>query len=246
MACRPMSMSSISRRTSRISWPCSTLQADADQGTEDRRCALFHAAAARTAGKSNYPGEYPAVDSEFLKQKRYRDTNVMHPLPRVDELSYDIDEDKRSMYFKQAAYGVPVRMALIASLLELQPALVTEPSAKSARYRVYSRAGGIECNNEKCVSQVARRSADTWRRGFGSCRMQPPTLRCVYCDVEQQPRAFGTASTHKFATDMAAWQQANDEELIFFSDSQQADKAKYEERKSKPRKKSPRNELVGR
>src|SRR3954470_240563 len=72
---------------------------------------------------AGYSGDYPAVDSEFLKHKRYRDTNVMHPLPRVDELSYDIDADKRSMYFQQAAYGVPVRMALIASLLELQPAL---------------------------------------------------------------------------------------------------------------------------
>lgn len=193
---------------------------------------------------SKYPGEYPAVDSEFLKQKRYRDANVMHPLPRVDELSYDIDEDKRSMYFKQAAYGVPVRMALIASLLELQPALAVEPSAKSAGYRVYSRGGGIECSNEKCVSQAASERRYLAPR-FWIVEDQPPTLRCVYCDVEQQPRAFGTASTHKFATDMTMWQQANAEELIFFADPQQAEKANFEERKSKPRKKSPRNELVG-
>src|SRR3954469_20326348 len=91
--------------------------------------------------QAGYAGDYPAVDSEFLKHKRYRDTDVMHPLPRVDELSYDIDEDKRSMYFKQAAYGVPVRMALIASLLELQPALVTATSKAAGRYPVYQRAG---------------------------------------------------------------------------------------------------------
>ena len=36
----------------------------------------------------------------------------MHPLPRVDELSPELDRDKRGIYFKQAAYGVPVRMAL--------------------------------------------------------------------------------------------------------------------------------------
>ena len=41
----------------------------------------------------------------------------MHPLPRVDELAYELDADPRSMYFKQAARGVPVRMALISLLL---------------------------------------------------------------------------------------------------------------------------------
>ncbi|GAA0077689.1 aspartate carbamoyltransferase [Clostridium sp. CTA-5] len=42
---------------------------------------------------------------------------VMHPLPRVNEISYEIDNDKRAVYFKQAEYGMYVRMALIAKLL---------------------------------------------------------------------------------------------------------------------------------
>ena len=36
--------------------------------------------------------EYPAIDAEMMKAKRYRQTKVLHPLPRVDELSYEFDE----------------------------------------------------------------------------------------------------------------------------------------------------------
>ena len=41
---------------------------------------------------------------------------VMHPLPRANEISTDIDSDKRAVYFKQATYGMYVRMALIMKL----------------------------------------------------------------------------------------------------------------------------------
>ena len=43
----------------------------------------------------------------------------MHPLPRVNELDASLDTDRRAIYFRQAAYGVPVRMALISLLLHL-------------------------------------------------------------------------------------------------------------------------------
>ncbi|MFA7573036.1 MAG: aspartate carbamoyltransferase [Lutispora sp.] len=45
------------------------------------------------------------------------DMLVMHPLPRVNEISYDVDEDDRAAYFKQAEFGVYARMALIAAQL---------------------------------------------------------------------------------------------------------------------------------
>lgn len=45
---------------------------------------------------------------------------VMHPLPRVNEISVEVDDDPRASYFKQAQYGVYVRMALIMTLLELE------------------------------------------------------------------------------------------------------------------------------
>ncbi len=48
-----------------------------------------------------------------------KDMYVLHPLPRVNEISVEIDDDPRAAYFKQAQYGVYVRMALILTLLGL-------------------------------------------------------------------------------------------------------------------------------
>ena len=47
------------------------------------------------------------------------DMLVLHPLPRVNEISVEVDDDPRACYFKQAQYGVYVRMALILTLLGL-------------------------------------------------------------------------------------------------------------------------------
>lgn len=43
---------------------------------------------------------------------------VMHPLPRIDEISTEVDSDPRAAYFRQAEYGMYVRMALLAIVLE--------------------------------------------------------------------------------------------------------------------------------
>lgn len=48
------------------------------------------------------------------------DMLVLHPLPRVNEISVEVDDDPRAVYFKQVQYGVYVRMALIITLLEIQ------------------------------------------------------------------------------------------------------------------------------
>jgi aspartate carbamoyltransferase catalytic subunit len=48
------------------------------------------------------------------------DMLVLHPLPRVNEISVEVDDDPRAAYFKQVQYGVYVRMALIVSLLGLE------------------------------------------------------------------------------------------------------------------------------
>lgn len=47
------------------------------------------------------------------------DMMVLHPLPRVNEISVEVDDDERAAYFKQVQYGVYVRMALILTLLEI-------------------------------------------------------------------------------------------------------------------------------
>lgn len=62
-------------------------------------------------------------DSFILDKKKMEyareDMLVMHPLPRVNEISVEVDSDPRAAYFKQAQYGVYIRMALILKLLEL-------------------------------------------------------------------------------------------------------------------------------
>ena len=64
--------------------------------------------------------DYLKVDKQFLGEDKYKHASVLHPLPRVGELDKDLDEMPRAAYFRQAAYGVPVRMALIAALLDLE------------------------------------------------------------------------------------------------------------------------------
>ena len=53
-------------------------------------------------------------------EKAKTDMLVLHPLPRVNEISVEIDDDPRAAYFKQAQYGVYVRMALILTLLDIK------------------------------------------------------------------------------------------------------------------------------
>lgn len=62
-----------------------------------------------------YRGSY-ILTKEILREMK-KDAIIMHPLPRVDEISKDVDLDSRAVYFEQAFFGVPVRMALISILL---------------------------------------------------------------------------------------------------------------------------------
>ena len=56
------------------------------------------------------------LDSEKLKLGR-KDLTILHPLPRVNEISYEIDDDPRACYFKQVKFGMYARMALMSKLL---------------------------------------------------------------------------------------------------------------------------------
>ena len=58
------------------------------------------------------------LDKEKLCNSK-KDLCIMHPLPRVNEIAVDVDEDKRACYFKQAMYGKYIRMALILKLLNI-------------------------------------------------------------------------------------------------------------------------------
>lgn len=66
--------------------------------------------------------EYLRLKDSYILDKAKMDLAkkemiVMHPLPRVNEIAYEVDEDERASYFKQAEYGMYVRMALMIKLL---------------------------------------------------------------------------------------------------------------------------------
>ena len=63
--------------------------------------------------------DYYILDEEKLKKAR-KDLCIMHPLPRVNEISTEVDDDPRACYFKQALYGKYIRMALILQMLEIR------------------------------------------------------------------------------------------------------------------------------
>lgn len=64
-------------------------------------------------------------NSYILNQEKLKpakpDMIILHPLPRVNEIAYDVDQDPRARYFEQSEMGVYVRMALICKLLEVGP-----------------------------------------------------------------------------------------------------------------------------
>ncbi|GAB4157744.1 MAG: aspartate carbamoyltransferase [Planctomycetaceae bacterium] len=175
--------------------------------------------------------EYPVIDTEFLKKKPFKKSRVMHPLPRVDELSYDMDSDARGIYFQQAAYGVPVRMALMSALLELAPGLAT-PDNIASRYPEYSRDDGLRCTNRRCVTNKES------ERRYLSPRfliLDDPqlTVRCVYCDHEHHPQVISRSTTRKYLTDTSQIREIQPENLVLFANEEAAQSAGHEPRKTR-------------
>ena len=62
--------------------------------------------------------DYYILDEKKLEKAR-KDLCIMHPLPRVNEISTEVDDDPRACYFKQALYGKFIRMALILKMLNI-------------------------------------------------------------------------------------------------------------------------------
>ena len=65
--------------------------------------------------------DFYILDAEKMKLAK-EDCTVLHPLPRVNEISVDVDNDPRACYFRQVQYGVYIRMALIMALLNIPEA----------------------------------------------------------------------------------------------------------------------------
>jgi len=60
------------------------------------------------------------IDSNIMKRFK-PDISIMHPLPRIDEISQDVDNKSNAIYFKQASYGKDLRSALLALILNESP-----------------------------------------------------------------------------------------------------------------------------
>ncbi|HEY2989641.1 MAG TPA: aspartate carbamoyltransferase [Candidatus Binatia bacterium] len=183
--------------------------------------------------------QYPSLDERFLKERRFKDTVVMHPLPRVDELSPAIDKDRRGIYFKQAAYGVPIRMALLKFLLaSSESARRRAPEKEKARYES-PEAIGPQCINANCVTRAeslsARPSFEILFSGPGGALI----LRCVYCNHQLRVQYVGHTSSRRYCPcdaslgeTIAEWLERS--ELAIFDSIKQAEELGYEPYKGGP------------
>lgn len=86
------------------------------------------------------------LDKEKLDRAR-DDMIILHPLPRVNEITVDIDDDPRALYFKQAQYGMYGRMALILLLLQDEDFTISARDTFISEHR---------CNNPKCITQTEK------------------------------------------------------------------------------------------
>jgi hypothetical protein len=176
---------------------------------------------------------YPVVDKKLLKGKAFKQTLVMHPLPRVDELAYELDTDPRSKYFEQAAMGVPIRMALVALLLGARDISIPAreaPSTRRVEYAVYNRDSGIRCPNPRCVS-VQETEVKYLKPEFKIVDINPLTLRCVYCEHGFEPGYVASSDWHEGKIDTKKYHSADShlikkikpENLIIFDSPGQAE-----------------------
>jgi aspartate carbamoyltransferase catalytic subunit len=149
----------------------------------------------RLAGKEIKPGDYVRFDARALKTQRTQEAVVMHPLPRTDELAYELDSDPRAVYFEQAAVGVPVRMALIAWLIEQKQRADAKPAGQTIRFKAepYPR-----CANSNCITRF---EGPHLRPRFKLARTMDRhalPLRCEYCERELSVEFVGHARSRRY------------------------------------------------
>lgn len=98
-----------------------------------------------------------------------KDMRILHPLPRVNEISVKVDDDERACYFRQALNGKYIRMALIMYLLKL---------SDGKKINLTGEKTLIKCKNPKCISSVEQELESFYKADHSGKR------RCVYCDKE--------------------------------------------------------------
>ena len=97
---------------------------------------------------------------------------VLHPLPRVNEISVAVDDDPRAAYFRQALNGKYMRMALILMLLkEAEENPAREPLTGDLRY-------DLTCRNPRCISATEQELPQIFRLTDKAANIH----RCIYCE----------------------------------------------------------------
>ena len=170
--------------------------------------------------------DYPRLSEDSMRSPIMKDARVMHPLPRTDEIAYEVDSDPRSVYFRQAELGVPVRMALMAFMLgriELDAAPPT-----GAAHEIVS-GGAMRCRNERCVTRgEGKRYLAPEFHVLGG---QPPVLACAYCGRDLSAPFVGSTATKRYHRYNAPQvRQIKPQDLTFFESDEQARAAGYEAR----------------
>ena len=101
---------------------------------------------------------------------------VLHPLPRVNEILPEVDEDPRAAYFRQVEYGKFVRMALIIKLLEWKD----DPEHNMPQDDGLFSDRRFRCNNPKCICNNESIASKFKLSENG-------VVRCAYCDAKASP-----------------------------------------------------------
>ncbi len=110
----------------------------------------------------NLEGNYQLTAEKMKRAKK--DMLVLHPLPRVDEIAQDVDDDPRAVYFRQARFGMFGRMALLLTLSKL-------PFVRAGHQDI--GAHGVRCTNPKCITH-----SEAYLPLEGAAG-----ARCPYCDA---------------------------------------------------------------
>ena len=100
------------------------------------------------------------------------DMAVLHPLPRVNEITLSVDDDERAKYFEQAGNGVYVRMALILSLLGMAKLDINR--TEESRDTVVEM--DCACKNAKCITNNEEETTPIFVKGENG------RVRCKFCD----------------------------------------------------------------
>ena len=99
------------------------------------------------------------------------DMCILHPLPRVNEISVEIDKDPRACYFKQVLNGKFIRMALILKLLEEANKEFKEPVGEIVVNTLFCKNPGCICNAERDLDHI-----------FKLVNPENKIYRCIYCE----------------------------------------------------------------